>query len=105
MMTHSPNKPDFHLYLESPPQEQSDRWSGRPLRCLTVVQPQAEADKHRFLENLWQIQATYRTRAGQSVVLCAKEQEVESKGGRATYARAYYNVYQRTAFLQEQKKV
>lgn len=105
----SPNTPDFHLYLESPPQEQSDRWSGRPLRCLTVAAnfdpTQAEADKHRFLENLWQIQATYRTRAGQSVVLCAKEQEVESKGGKATYARAYYNVYQRTAFLQEQKKV
>jgi hypothetical protein len=113
MMTYS-QMLDFHLYLENPPQDQSDRWSGRPLRCLSVVNPpfqanldptQTGADKQRFLENLWQVQATYRTRVGQSVVLCAKEQEVESKAGKTTYARAYYNVYQRTAFLQEPKKV
>ncbi|KAG6854872.1 hypothetical protein C0991_012062 [Blastosporella zonata] len=62
------------------------------------------ADKQRFLENLWHVQATYRSRAGQSVVLCADEQEVESKVGRVTIARTYFNVYQRTAFLQEAKK-
>ncbi|KAK2466062.1 hypothetical protein APHAL10511_001704 [Amanita phalloides] len=101
---------DFHLYLESPPHDQTDRWSGRPFRCLSVIHPpmsdriQIAASKQRFLESLWQVQATYRTRAGQSVVLCAKEQEVESKSGKTTYARTYYNVYQRTAFLQEPKK-
>ncbi|KIL70247.1 hypothetical protein M378DRAFT_156324 [Amanita muscaria Koide BX008] len=104
---------DFHLYLENPPQDQSDRWSGRPFRSMSVVHPplsanldpiQTEADKQIFLERLWQVQAKYRTRAGQSVVLCSKEQEVESKAGKVTYARTYYNVYQRTAFLQEQKK-
>jgi hypothetical protein len=66
---------------------------------------QTEADKLRFLENLWHVQATYRSRAGQSVVLCADEQDVESKAGRVVIARTYFNVYQRTAFLQEPKKV
>lgn len=105
---------EINLYLENPPQDSSDRWSGRPFRSLSVVHPPApinldpthtETDKRRFLENLWHVQATYRSRAGQSVVLCADEQEVESKAGRVTIARTYFNVYQRTAFLQEPKKV
>jgi hypothetical protein len=105
---------DIHLYMENPPQDQTDRWSGRPFRSLAVVHPpspinldptRTEADKHRFLENLWNVQAKYRSKAGQSVVLCADEQEVESKCGRTTFARTYFNVYQRTAFLQESKKV
>ncbi|KII94880.1 hypothetical protein PLICRDRAFT_33706 [Plicaturopsis crispa FD-325 SS-3] len=104
---------DIHLYLENPPNEFSDRWSGRPFRSLAVVHPPApvyldptrtDADKKRFLENLWNVQATYRTKAGQSVVLCAEEREVESRGGKVTLARTYFNVYQRTAFLQEVKK-
>ncbi|KAG6911239.1 hypothetical protein DXG01_003106 [Tephrocybe rancida] len=104
---------DFHFYLENPPQDQSDRWSGRSFRALSVVHPphpinlnpeKTSMDKQRFLENLWHVQATYRSRAGQSVVLRADEQEVESKMGRVTIARTYFNVYQRTAFLQEAKK-
>lgn len=105
---------EINLYLENPPQDQTDRWSGRPFRSLSVVHPpmpinldptQTEADKRRFLENLWHVQATFRSRAGQSVVLCADDQEVESKVGRIVVARTYFNVYQRTAFLQEPKKV
>ncbi|KAG1840091.1 hypothetical protein DFJ58DRAFT_811218 [Suillus subalutaceus] len=104
---------DFHIYIENPPQDQSDRWSGRSFRCLSVVFPPAPAnldptrttnEKDRFLENLWNAQAKYRTKSGQSVVLCADEREVESRGGRVTMARTYFNVYQRTAFLQEPKK-
>uniref|UniRef100_A0A0W0EZG9 DH domain-containing protein n=1 Tax=Moniliophthora roreri TaxID=221103 RepID=A0A0W0EZG9_MONRR len=104
---------DFHLYLENPPQDVGDRWSGRPFRALSVVHPpappnldptQSEVDKQRFLENLWKVQANYRARAGQSVVLRAQDVEVESKGGKVTIGRTYYNVYQRTAFLQELKK-
>lgn len=104
---------DINLYLENPPQDQTDRWSGRSFRSLSVVNPpmpvnldptQTEADKRRFLENLWNAQATYRSRSGQSVVLCSDEQEVESRSGRITRARTYYNVYQRSAFLQEPKK-
>lgn len=63
------------------------------------------AEKARFLENLWVSQANIRTRSGKSVVLCSEEREVESRGGRTTYARTYFNVYQRTAFLQEPRKV
>ncbi|KAK7061920.1 DH domain-containing protein [Favolaschia claudopus] len=104
---------DINLYLENPPFDQNERWSGRAFRSLTVVQPpappnfnpmQTESDKQRFLENLWKVQAAYRTKAGQSVILRAEEMEVESKSGRVTVARTYYNVYQRTAFLQEPKK-
>ncbi|KAF7352650.1 DH domain-containing protein [Mycena venus] len=104
---------DINLYLENPPLDQNERWSGRAFRSLSVVQPpapinlnpvQTESDKQRFLENLWKVQAAYRARAGQSVILRAEEMEVESKSGRITIARTYYNVYQRTAFLQEPKK-
>ncbi|KAF8842701.1 hypothetical protein BDN67DRAFT_898801 [Paxillus ammoniavirescens] len=104
---------EFHVYLENPPQDQGDRWSSRPFRSLSVVFPPAPinldptrtaTEKERFLENLWSAQAKYRTRTGQSVVLCADEKEVEVRGGRTTIARTYFNVYQRTAFLQESKK-
>ncbi|KAG8218645.1 hypothetical protein J3R82DRAFT_4309, partial [Butyriboletus roseoflavus] len=104
---------EFHIYIENPPQDQGDRWSSRPFRSLSVVFPPAPinldptrtlTEKERFLGNLWSAQAKYRTKAGQSVVLCADEKEVEIKGGRTTVARTYFNVYQRTAFLQESKK-
>ncbi|KAH9482553.1 Rho guanine nucleotide exchange factor gef2 [Psilocybe cubensis] len=104
---------EIHLFLENPPQDQTERWTGRPFRSLSVVIPpapinldptQTENEKQRFLENLWRTQAIYRARAGQSVVLCSDEQEVESRSGRTTFARTYFNVYQRTAFLQETKK-
>jgi hypothetical protein len=105
---------DFHIYIENPPQDQSDRWSGRPYRSFSTVFPPAAVnldpirtanEKDRFLQNLWNAQAKYRTRSGQSVVLCADEREVESRGGKVSTARTYFNVYQRTAFLQETKKV
>ena len=108
------NLPEINLYLENPPQDQTERWSGRPFRSLSVVNPpapinldatQTEVVKQNFLESLWTAQATYRARAGQSVILRADEQEVESRSGRVTLARTYFNVYQRTAFLQEPKKV
>ncbi|KIK67960.1 hypothetical protein GYMLUDRAFT_36761 [Collybiopsis luxurians FD-317 M1] len=103
----------FYLYLENPPQDQGERWSSRPFRSLSVVHPpspinldptQTEADKMRFLDNLWNVQAKFRARMGQSVVLCSDEMEVESRVGKITTAKTYYNVYQRTAFLQEEKK-
>ncbi|KAL5529987.1 hypothetical protein ACEPAF_6244 [Sanghuangporus sanghuang] len=103
---------DMHLYLENPPLDQTDRWAGRPFRVLSAVLPGAvnldssrlEDEKRRFIENLWRAQARYRTRIGQSVALRADEQEVESRAGRTTVARTYFNVYQRTMFLKEPKK-
>ncbi|KAI0304176.1 hypothetical protein BC826DRAFT_215583 [Russula brevipes] len=104
---------DFHLYLERPPQDQTDRWSGRAFRPLSLVFPphppnfnpqRTEIDKTRFLQNLWLSQANVRARSGKSIVLRSEEREVECRGGRTTYARTYFNVYQRTAFLQEPQK-
>jgi protein ECT2 len=104
----------MHFYLENPPQDQTERWNGRPFRSYSIVHPpssvnldpvRTEADKKIFLDNLWNAQASLRTKAGQSVALRDEEREVESKGGRITVARTYYNVYQRTAFLKEPKKV
>ncbi|KIY49377.1 hypothetical protein FISHEDRAFT_41844 [Fistulina hepatica ATCC 64428] len=104
---------DMNMYLEVSPWDQSDRWSGRPMRILTVVHPpmpgnldptRTEADKTRFINNFWLAQGKYRARSGQSVVLEAPAMEVESRGGRVTIARTYYNVFTRTAFLQETKK-
>ena len=111
--TDSHHLKDFHLYLEKPPLDQTDRWSGRPFRPLSVVFPphppnfnpqRSETEKARFLENLWLSQANFRARSGKSVVLLSEEREVESRG-RITFARTYFNVYQRTAFLQEPQKV
>lgn len=105
---------DFHLFLEVPPHDQTERWSGRPFRALSIVHPpspinldpvRSQTDKHRFLENLWTAQAAYRARHGRSVVLCSSEKEVEARAGRVTLARTYFNVYQRTAYLGEPKKV
>lgn len=105
---------DIHLYLENPPQGQSDRWAGRAFRILSVVHPPApvnhnpirtDQDKQRFLDHLWNAQARFRAKLGQSVVLQSDETEVESRGGKTTFARTYYNVYQRTSFLKEPKKV
>ncbi|EJD01616.1 uncharacterized protein FOMMEDRAFT_126677 [Fomitiporia mediterranea MF3/22] len=103
---------DMHLYLESPPLDQTDRWAGRPFRVFSTVLPgtsyvdtgRLEREKKRFLENLWRVQARYRTKHGQSVALRAEDQEVESRGGKITVARTYFNVYQRTRFLTEAKK-
>ena len=105
---------DFHLYLETPPQDQTDRWNGRPFRAMSVVFPpssvnldptRSETEKRRFLENLWAAQARYRTKYGQSVILCAEEREVETRGDRVTTAKTYFNLFQRTAYLKEQAKV
>ena len=76
-----------------------------PPSPINIDSARTTADKHRFLENLWTAQARYRTRAGQSVVLQAEDQRLEEINGRVQTARTYFNIYQRTAFLQEPRKV
>ncbi|CCL98268.1 uncharacterized protein FIBRA_00262 [Fibroporia radiculosa] len=103
---------DFHVYFETAPSDQGDRWSDRPFRAFSTVRSgsavtaaqKTEVDKTQFLENLWDVQARFKTKKGQSVVLRAPEREVENKGGKTTVARTYFNVYTRMAFLQETKK-
>ncbi|GJJ07089.1 hypothetical protein Clacol_001288 [Clathrus columnatus] len=83
---------EFHLYLENPPQDQTDRWSGRRFRSFTVAHTSSPLnydlagssfEKQRFLENLWTVQAQFRSRNNRSVVLCSGEREVENRGGSA----------------------
>ncbi|KZV72156.1 hypothetical protein PENSPDRAFT_371983 [Peniophora sp. CONT] len=104
---------DFHLFFESPPLDQPDRWSGRSFRSMTCVHPPSPAnfnpqktvnDKKRFLEHVWQAQVDLRARSGQSVTLEAEEREVETRVGKVTVARTYFHVYQRTSFLREERK-
>ena len=105
---------DFHIFLENPLLDQTERWAGRQFRSLSVVFPPAsvfldplrtESEKQRFLDNVWSVQARFRTRMERSIVLRSEEREVENRGGYITYARTYFNVYTRTNFLQEPKKV
>ena len=105
---------DFHVFLENALADQSERWGGRQFRSLSVVFPPASVyfdplrtdnEKQRFLNNLWTAQARFRTRGERSVVVRGEEREVENRGGYITYARTYFNVYTRTTFLQEPKKV
>ncbi|KAF8524603.1 hypothetical protein BU17DRAFT_84640 [Hysterangium stoloniferum] len=101
---------DFHMYFEKPPQDQTERWSGRPFRSFSVVPTgssdavDTQSDKHRFLKNLWTTQALFRSKEGRSVILCSTEKEVEARGGRITLAKTYFNVYRRTAYLSEPVK-
>ncbi|KAG8884270.1 hypothetical protein FRB98_002543 [Tulasnella sp. 332] len=103
---------DFHMYLETPPPDQySDRWSNRPFRAYTVVHPpspanldpiRTQADKARFLENLWSVQAQYRTRDGKTDARVSVERELDS--GKKSIVRTWFNVYKRTDWLKEPKK-
>lgn len=102
--------------MEKPPSgvQESDRWANYPLHALSIILPPSpvgldpEASlvvKRRFLENLWQAQAVLRTKGGRSVALQSEEKEMESRSSKTNYATAFYNVYQRTAYLGEPKKV
>lgn len=110
---HTQRTSDMHIYLENPPHDQGDRWSGRPFRSLVaVIPPSSQRDtqlgmerKQHFLEALWDAQAKFRTRNGRSALIEAEEREVESYAGKKTIARTYYNIYTRSWYLAEDKKV
>ena len=103
----------MHFFLERPPVEHGERWS-TPLRSYQVVfPPQAvnfdpvatDEAKQLFLEKLWNAQAILRTKGGRSVALRSEELEVDARGNRSTYATTFFNVYQRTPYLGEPRKV
>ncbi|KZT60783.1 hypothetical protein CALCODRAFT_84865 [Calocera cornea HHB12733] len=108
-----PGGPNMHIFLEKPPHDQTDRWQGRPFRSYAVVVPPApigfdpittQDRKQRFLNSLWVCQAEYRTRQGRSAVRYMPEREVDTVRNKTTFARTYFNVYHRTAYLGEPKK-
>ena len=102
----------MHFFLERPPVEHGERWS-TPLRSYHVVFPPqavnvdlaAREAKTEFLEKLWNAQAMLRTKGGRSVALKSEELEVDSRGNRSTDATTFFNVYQRTSYLGEPRKV
>jgi len=103
----------MHFFLERPPVEHGERWN-TPLKSYQVVfppqavnfDPAATRDaKTEFLEKLWNAQAMLRTKGGRSVVLKSEELEVDSRGIRTTHATTFFNVYQRTPYLGEPRKV
>ncbi|KAF8338748.1 uncharacterized protein EI90DRAFT_3038954 [Cantharellus anzutake] len=107
-----PGSIDIHIYLEQEPPDQSDRWTNRPFRSLSVVCPsagpqapqQALAAKGRFLESLWLAQAMYRSKSGRSVTFVSDDKNIGSSSSRLTIARTYFNVYRRMAYLSEPRK-
>ncbi|KZP00238.1 hypothetical protein CALVIDRAFT_533882 [Calocera viscosa TUFC12733] len=103
----------MHIFLEKPPHDQTDRWAGRPFRSYAVALPPSpigfdpittQDRKQRFLNSLWTCQAEHRTRQGRSSVRYMPEREIETVRSNTTFARTYFNVYQRTAYLGEPKK-
>lgn len=110
---------DFQLCFEDPPAGQNDRWSGRPLRCYSVVHPPAPAhfdplslkrDKERFIQNLWHAQALARTKpvlrdpvpVDKLPRALACEEDIET-GGEAL--AVFWNAWQKDIWLRDFRKV
>lgn len=112
---------DFHLFLECPPVNQSDRWSSRPFRSYTTVHPPfalsldpvaTRKDKLRFIENLWAAQAMARATSGpnsiRSIPRTLKSDEemgLDLAGEVFGRARCFWNVCERRFWSALPKKV
>lgn len=108
---------DFQLFLEKPPMDQSDRWSGRPLRTYTAVNPPtplgldpatARSEKLRFVQNLWALQAVARTKVLPSqlkevprVLTSHNDVSVDSEHMRV---KLYWNLWTRKGWESEHTK-
>ncbi|ORX38894.1 hypothetical protein BD324DRAFT_296964 [Kockovaella imperatae] len=112
---------DFQLFLERPPVGFGEKWSGRPLRLYSTVQPPfgvgldpvaCRQDKLRFLENLWSAQARARTKVlpsdsdakAPSQILAQKgETGLDNAGEPFSRARLYWNVWKRRDWIMSKK--
>jgi hypothetical protein len=113
------DRPDFHLFFERPPMDQGDRWSSRPFRPYSTVQPPfavpldpvvIRRDKLRFIQNLWTAQALARTRnidrvAAPRVLAGIEEYGLERAGELFGRAKCFWNVWQSDAWQANVKKV
>lgn len=98
---------EFHLFLERPPVDQSDRWSARPLRSYTTVHPpysfnldpvMARKDKLRFVRNLWAAQALARTKLRRRTDAVAVPRVFKARE-EIKLATCYWNVWERAGWL------
>lgn len=112
---------DFHLFLQRPPADQTDRWSGRPFRSYTTVNPPftssldpvaTRKDKLRFIENLWAAQAYARSKllaqsrkAGPRVMSSAEEVGLDAAGEAFARAKCYWNVWSRDVWMDQGRRV
>ncbi len=113
---------DFHLYFESPPVDQGDRWSGRQFRSYNAVQPpygssidpvSIRKDKLRFLQSLWAAQAHARAKppkvsgvtAPMRVMMCDEEQGLDAAGEMFGRAKCFWNVWDRPTWTSASPKV
>jgi hypothetical protein len=112
---------DFHLFLERPPIDQSDRWSSRPFRSYSTVHPPyaisfdpiaTRRDKLRFVQNLWAAQALARAkllphvnRPVPRVLMSDSEVGLEGAGEMLGRAKLFWNVWERQAWAAQKKKV
>lgn len=109
-----PGGSEMHMYLEEPPSDQSDRWRGRPFRNYSIVLPPApvgldlaatQEKKKTFLENLWKVQVLARVKEGRCIALKGEEVQIENRGVRANKVGCWWNLYLRTPYLGESKRV
>lgn len=114
LFVHPP--PDFQLYLSRPPNDQSERWSGRHFRCYSVVHPpqpitldpaMSRESKQRFVHNLWAAQALVRARGGRSTAWAAVDEErLEGWGGKlGGRAKGFWNEWDRQSWEEDTSKV
>ncbi|KAK4685638.1 hypothetical protein P7C73_g4506, partial [Tremellales sp. Uapishka_1] len=111
---------DFHLFLERPPLDQSDRWSSRPFRAFSTVHPPYQIsfdpvatrrDKLRFVQNLWAAQAFARTkalpdqtRAIPRVLMSEEEFGLEAAGEILGRAKCFWNVWEKRGWESDSRK-
>ena len=105
------------MFLEEPPRNFGERWSSRPFRHLSVVQPPypagmdisaARQDKLRFLDNLWKAQAealadTAVLHETASSFRSRDEYPVEGSGNVTEKARCYFSMRDREAWQHRDK--
>jgi hypothetical protein len=108
---------DFHLFFERPPVDQSDRWSGRPFRAYSAVNPQfggsldevaVRQEKLRFLQNLWSAQAMARAKLltkEPSAYKSNVEVGLEAAGELFGRAACFWSLWQRPEWDQLSRKV
>lgn len=110
---------DFHLFLERPPTDQSDRWSLRPFRSYTTVNPPfgialdavaTRRDKIRFVQNLWAAQALSRTKAQAmsvvpKVLVSDREIGLENAGEVFGRAKLFWSIWDRATWKVQIRKV
>ncbi|OCF31354.1 hypothetical protein I316_06959 [Kwoniella heveanensis BCC8398] len=110
---------DFHLFLERPPMDQSGRWSARPFRSYTTVQPPfsvaldpvaTQRDKLRFIHNLWNAQALARAKLATKdvrtvprVLAMNSEVELDSAGEAFGRAKCFWDIWDRSGWNDQRK--